>query len=539
MSSPTNELQDWYLAYLRKNAQSAPGARDLTPMALVKADSELLKQHIEENSGAEAGANKEASAFKEKWQAYRGQPSYDRAAADSLEKASVFIQPFPLWLGTSITLGLASFPLLCMSAATNFFLPILVLTSLSFLLILVLLKTVQSKSRLESRIIEKFSEHGSVLQGSGTGDLDCRRANIEESLDRLLKMLELTRQKESLIFDFCPYLLCKTNSQRKILALNSNASKIWGYGNSELMGLPLEELLSGKSRQNLLASLARCQKDSAPEELEISLTGKDGQTRDLHWRTEWSASAEAYFCIGEDISARKENERLKEELAAMITHDLRAPISALSFWADNMLSGTYGEVSQKTASSLRRTQRNLKGVLSLLDNLLDLDKLEAGSFKSVPGKLPLQDCFKQASDLLSDWTAELEIEFEIEYTELVVLADQGLLNRILLNFCSNAVKWSPRGAKILLRSRKEGSYAVVEIEDHGPGVPAELQDSLFQRWSTSGAAPRKSSAGAGLGLYIARRFAELQGGSVGMRNSEPGGSIFWVSLPLASPDPDI
>src|ERR1043165_9206425 len=107
--------------------------------------------------------------------------------------------------------------------------------------------------------------------------------------------------------------------------------------------------------------------------------------------------------MAEDISARKRSEEMRAEITAMINHDLRAPISALSFWIENMLLGTYGKVDEEADETLKRSSRNLQTVLSLLDDLLDAEKLEDGSMKAVSSNFMIQDCLHHLKNLYEDW----------------------------------------------------------------------------------------------------------------------------------------
>jgi signal transduction histidine kinase len=221
-------------------------------------------------------------------------------------------------------------------------------------------------------------------------------------------------------------------------------------------------------------------------------------------------------------------------MKAMINHDLRAPISALSFWIDNMLLGTYGELDGAMNDSLSRSSRNVKTILSLLDDLVDIEKLESEKMKAVKANVRIQECFDHLSRVFVDWLKETQLSVHFEATDCVVLADFEQLNRILQNFFSNAIKWSPAGTEIRLRAHKQNSFVIIEVEDSGPGIKAEQKEQLFERWGTLNASPRQNSPSSGLGLYISKKLAELQGGAVAVRDSDKGGSIFSVSLPAGS-----
>jgi signal transduction histidine kinase len=116
---------------------------------------------------------------------------------------------------------------------------------------------------------------------------------------------------------------------------------------------------------------------------------------------------------------------------------------------------------------------------------------------------------------------------------MIADADIDQCVRIICNLCSNAIRWSPPRSKIRLRARKDADFIIIEVQDSGQGVPSEFRETLFQRWQAGKSAPKQMSSSTGLGLYIARKFSELQGGSIGVKSAEPAGAIFWFSLPRA------
>jgi signal transduction histidine kinase len=503
----SQELLDWYFAYLRKDSQSRD-ASNFTPMALVKADQEIIKQRI---------ANEQERADEQSLQAV--QRSTDASPSSRLAKF-VRLPRKSLLLVCVIICALQMF-VAVFSPALTFLLPI------SSLLCLVLLSLIlndehASEQRLSFAIKDTQPENPSLS----------KRFDMNKSVNALIRQNELLKQKEILTFDYCPYLLCELDESFRVKSVNFKASSLWGISQQQLSGVNIMDLLSEQSREVLSESLQRSRRFSNADSANIISMAK-GDCVDLLWRSEWSETAKSYFCLAEDISLRMENERIKAEMSTMITHDLKAPISALVFWIDNMLSGCYGDLHEDAVYSLKRTDRNLRSVLALLDNLMDVEKLESSLVPCNKQKLKLIDSFDRVSETLADWLLDAKLELECQETELEVFADQDQIDRILINYCSNAIKVSPAGASIILRAKTEGKYAVIEVIDQGPGIPANLKGSLFQRWVSPSAPNTKLSAGSGIGLYAARKFAELQGGSVGASEGVNGGTILWFSLPLA------
>lgn len=507
------ELLDWYFAFLRKDAhiQSATPSSIFTPMALVKADQELIEKAIEQDLKAMAAAEAAAKAR-----------ILDDTPTSSLNEK--------LWLSICIGVCLATGAAIVLGVAAKE-LAVLALIACACICLFVIRKKSQEEIKFRQLLKARLAQCSNSAELISVDETKSSSDYAIHLVSELAKQLELMQQKEILLFDYCPHLLCTLNADRKILALNKNAGKVLGYEPVELIGKKFEDLIM-MAREKFEASLERCKRLGKPESITICTRNKQGNAVHLLWRNEWSASTQVYFCFAQDISIQVELEQLKAEMSTMITHDLRAPISGLVFWTDNMLSGCYGELNEDSVISLNQGKINLQGVLRLLDNLLAVDKVDSGALKPSKGRVRVYDCFKQVVNQLGEWAKDSEVKFEAESSETLVNGDYDQIIRILTNFCSNALKWSPAKSTVRLRTRVEGSFALIEVEDEGPGIPPELKETLFQRWVMFGSRTAQGPGSSGIGLYIAKRFAELHGGTVGARDGEKTGSVFWFTIPL-------
>jgi len=357
-------------------------------------------------------------------------------------------------------------------------------------------------------------------EGTNLAELSANQVALE-----LLRKFAVMQQKEKLIFDYCSLLLCELNSEGVIAQLNESAESIWGYRREDLYGASLAELLSVESKKQLelILDLPRSSQTSRQDELRIR--HKNGEFLDLSWHVEWSSKAKAFFCRAEDISERRNSERLRDEVTAMINHDLRSPISSFYYALYNMLDQQYGQLDHKLEEVVSLNLRNIRTVLSLLDNLTSAQKLENGEIKAKKATFELEDCFLQVDELLRAWCEAANLSLIFEVTDVVVEADLEQCARILTNLCSNAIKWSPAGGSILVKAKRLDDFVTVEVQDNGPGLSDEVQETLFQRWGKGA-----TLQGQLLGLYIAKKFTELQGGKIGIKSSPEKGATFWFTL---------
>ncbi len=139
----------------------------------------------------------------------------------------------------------------------------------------------------------------------------------------------------------------------------------------------------------------------------------------------------------------------------------------------------------------------------------------------------------QVDELLRAWCEAANLSLIFEVTDIVVEADIEQCVRILTNLCTNAIKWSPSGGSILVKARKNTKFVTVEVSDNGPGLSEQAQETLFQRWGNGSSAQGQLTPSAGLGLYIAKKFAGLQGGTIGVKSAPGEGATFWFTLSLA------
>lgn len=491
-----DELFEWYLAYLRKNAQRQSMSSAMTPMALIHADQELLKQLISE----EAQQKKKSGLAGEEKRENHVDANFVWGCVLSVLVALIAVL-YQLYVILPMQVGILFFLIRLNGTSKRLQLP------------------VEMQSKLGLNIKDNPND----------------RKLLEKPqllIDSFLDEINLMEQKERLIFEFCSLILCQMNGQGKVIRLNENAANIWGYNKTELTGADVQTILSEPAKETFSALLQSCRDKRETETTDIRVQKENGEFVDLRWRMEWSEQSNSYFCCAEDITAAKDAERLKEEMTATINHDLRAPISALDFALQNIILGSYGEISEGMQTALKRSVRNLKSVLSLLDNLLDIQRLESSTLQCSTAKLQLQDCLLRSAELVHEWCKASKLSLEISETPAIVVGDLDQICRILTNLLANAIKWTPSGGRILVRAIEQTKFVVIEVEDGGPGVPEEQKATLFQRWGTGSSPSKKYSPSVGLGLYIAKKLAELQGGAVGVRSGNPG-SIFWFSLPRA------
>jgi signal transduction histidine kinase len=238
--------------------------------------------------------------------------------------------------------------------------------------------------------------------------------------------------------------------------------------------------------------------------------------------------------------ARSEAERansVKTRFLASVTHELRTPLNLIINNLDFMRIGTFGEINPEQSSRLDQAIRSAEHLLSLINDLLDISKIEAGEMEitSLPSDLRpvLEDALDSAQMLIERKKAPVRLQQLIPSKLPLVPMDARRVRQVLTNLLSNAVKFTPQGT-VTLAVQVYDDYVELAIKDTGMGIAAEEMDKLFQPFERTDRAKYMSIEGTGLGLPISRFLIEAHGGQLWIESQPGKGSIFTFTLPLNS-----
>jgi signal transduction histidine kinase len=224
----------------------------------------------------------------------------------------------------------------------------------------------------------------------------------------------------------------------------------------------------------------------------------------------------------------------KSEFLANMSHELRTPLNAIIGFSEVLLEKMFGEMNEKQEEYLKDIHSSGQHLLSLINDILDLAKVEAGRMELNLAKFHLPTAIDNALTLIRERALRhgiaLAAEIDPQLGELH--ADERKLKQILLNLLSNAVKFTPEGGRITVGARRAGDMVEVAVTDTGIGIAPEDQAAVFEEFKQVGTDYTRKAEGTGLGLALTRKFVELHGGAMRLE-SEPGkGSTFYFTLPL-------
>ena len=234
-----------------------------------------------------------------------------------------------------------------------------------------------------------------------------------------------------------------------------------------------------------------------------------------------------------DISAFKQIDRVKGEFISAVSHELRTPLTSIRGSLDLLAGGALGEFPSDAMALLKVGQRNCDRLVRIINDVLDIQKIEAGrmdfSFQVVDLGVVLADSVA----VIEPYGDRLGVGFEIESTApgVRVRVDPDRLIQVMDNLLSNAAKFSPAGGRVQVKLVGRGQFVRVSVEDRGPGIADEFQGRLFEKFSQGVVEAPRDTSGTGLGLNIARAIVERMDGAIGFQPRPGGGAIFYFDLP--------
>jgi signal transduction histidine kinase/HAMP domain-containing protein len=225
-------------------------------------------------------------------------------------------------------------------------------------------------------------------------------------------------------------------------------------------------------------------------------------------------------------------DRAKNDFLAEVSRELRGPLASVLGYIELLTDESAEAVTPEQRRMLNIVERNGEQLIVLIDNLLTMSRLEAGTFEPHLAPIDLEVMVRRVCEAASPAAAEAAIDLEVELEhDLTLFADEGQIERALRNLLSNAVKFTPGGGHINLSARADGDDIVIDVRDNGVGIQLDEQGDLFARFFNAKSGSKRPTLGTGLGLYIVKQIVDAHGGSVGAVSVLGRGSTFTMRLP--------
>ncbi len=339
--------------------------------------------------------------------------------------------------------------------------------------------------------------------------------------------VEASRRQLEAILNSTPDLVLVTDHRDRLVLANQSALKILGISLAKTVGVetskaltlkPLVALLQGTIRENqsteiVLADQRTYLATASTVLVEGRPTGR--------------------VCIMRDVTHFKELDTMKSEFVATVSHDLRSPLTLMRGYA-TMLE-TVGQLNEQQQGYVNKIVIGVGNMSRLVNNLLDLGRIEIGVGLQVEN-VSVLDIIERATSALQLQASQKNIALSVELSKDMphaVEADHALLHQAFYNLVENAIKYTPEGGKVNVRTATKQNQLIFEVEDSGIGIPVEDLSRLFEKFYRGNQREARAQHGSGLGLAIVQSIAERHGGRVWVQSVLGKGSTFYLQIPLA------
>lgn len=363
-------------------------------------------------------------------------------------------------------------------------------------------------------------------------------AKIDKIHHQMHEILTQLRQKERAILDNAAEAICSLDADLKLTEFNHAASRLWNRTES-LIGTRLVELVSEEDQEMVISKLEEAETSTTEVRFEAKIRSGEGLSTtnlDTAWAATWSQANTALYCVLTDISARKKLDQLKREYVAMLSHDLRTPLSSVQASLE-IMSSEHLQLPDDARKYIERAERGLKLSLSLINQLLEIEKMESGVIALELDAVNTQELFNKAYSSVASLADNRKVTIKYTGPTIEFVADPDRLVQVLINLLGNALKFSEQETKITVRGelREESlqtKFARISVTDQGRGIPAEKLEQIFDRFQQVDPKNEREKAGSGLGLAICKAIVEAHGGRIGITSTVDIGSTFWFEIPI-------
>lgn len=235
-----------------------------------------------------------------------------------------------------------------------------------------------------------------------------------------------------------------------------------------------------------------------------------------------------------DLTEQRKADRIKSEFIAVVSHELRTPLTSIRGALGLLESGVAGELPPKVLQLIQVANKNGQRLGALVNDILDMEKLASGKMVFNMARIDLSALTKQALEVNAAYAHTLNVSFKLgEHPEVAwSTGDSDRIMQVFSNLLSNAAKFTPTGDHVLVSILRQDQQYRIEVEDHGPGIPPEFRDQIFQKFAQADGGNTRQQGGTGLGLNITKTFVEKMGGEIGFITEVGKGSTFWFTLPV-------
>ncbi|MFZ6647097.1 ATP-binding protein [Undibacterium sp. TJN25] len=365
-----------------------------------------------------------------------------------------------------------------------------------------------------------------------------RTREIEDKareLETALKQQQGTQLRLQAITDNLPSIITYIDAGQRYVFVNAHATSVFGVAPDRMLGMTLKEISGDKIYAALLPHIEAALRG---ETVSFEMEGIAGNQRNYQFNyipaKDSKGAVEGFYAMTFDITDRKRVEAMKNEFVSTVSHELRTPLTSINGALKLIVGGVAGEVAPKARELLTVALRNADRLVRLINDILDIEKIESGNMEFDLKSSPLNGLITDAISAGEGFAGQygVHVNFRDAGEDLSVKVDRDRFAQVLANLLSNAIKFSETGGEVEVLVENKGSTVKVTVADYGSGIPADFHDKIFQKFTQVDSSNTKKKGGTGLGLNICKTIIEHMHGTIGFRSTAGLGSQFFFELPL-------
>lgn len=390
-------------------------------------------------------------------------------------------------------------------------------------------------------VLEFYSRGRLRQEGEAMAAVETVASSMAQMMAQTLergRAQELSRQQQILL-DSVTDGICGVDRQGKVSFANPAAARLLGAPAASLRGKPVHELLHGEATAGHgcgeECALRRAANDHKPASGEETVFRADGSGFPAEYvltpildQGRFAGSVLSF----RDISQRSALDKLKDEFISTVSHELRTPLTSIRGALGLLSSGILGEINEKAANLLRIAVTNSDRLVRLINDILDLERIQSGREPLAFRPVQLGDIVRQAIEGMQPVADAAGVQLIHDAMQVEVMADPDRLLQVLTNLLSNAIKFSSPNTTVSVMLRLGNTGVTLSVIDHGRGIPADKLELIFGRFQQVDASDSRQKGGSGLGLAICRTIVLQHSGRIWAERNPVRGSTFRVFLPF-------
>lgn len=401
-------------------------------------------------------------------------------------------------------------------------------------------------ARSLTRPLRKLTAAANKLsEGTAASDLQVPETRDDEigTLTRtfhdMARTLQERQERLQAILETANNPIISIDSRGTIQEVNNAATILFGFKKSEMVGQNVKMLMGAHDQLNhntYLSNYLMRNEKALGRCVEVEGVAKDGSHIPLHLSvSEIMHKGQRHFtAIFTDLTELKKVEKLKDEFVSTVSHELRTPLTSIKGSLGLLRGSILGELPDQMKAMVEIAFNNSDRLVRLINDILDIEKMEAGALSFHFEDVNLSELLERAVDNNRGFALELDVVIALQPVDesFVVNADQDRLEQVLANLLSNAAKYSPQGGIVEVTAVRRRDAVRISVTDHGKGVPESFQDKIFDKFAQADSSNTRNPGGTGLGLAISKEIVEQHTGQIGYKTQRGEGTTFFFDLPL-------